>query len=277
MTLAAPAAAPRAHRRRHPLHQGTAQVVPGEAVPALGPRIPVGRQPITGADGTPQAYEFLYRSLASERVGVDGWAAAQQDLATGAVLHSVFADRGVVTAAAGRPAFVNVTRSFLVGALPLPADPARLVLEVVESVQVDAEVVAGVARLRAAGFRIAVDDFVALPDQVRLLPYADYVKIDHRDLVRHGQPLLDLAARHGARLVAEHLETTAALDACVAAGFSLFQGDVVAPTVVLPGAVPTHPIGTQAKPSQGMETQPVPAEAMPVPAAPTALPSATAR
>lgn len=96
----------------------------------------------------------------------------------------------------------------------------------------------GVARLRAAGFRIAVDDFVALPDQVRLLPYADYVKIDHRDLVRLGTPLLDLASRFGARLVAERLETTRALDACVAAGFTLFQGDALAETVVLPGVAP---------------------------------------
>ncbi|WP_258723715.1 EAL domain-containing protein [Cellulomonas sp. NS3] len=245
MTLAAPAAVPRSHRRRHAPAERSGPTGPDDAVAAVGRRIPVGRQPITDPDGTPRAYEFLYRSLASERVGVDRWAAAQQDVATGAVLHSVFADRGVGIAAAGCPAFVNVTRSYLVGALPLPADPARLVLEVVESVQVDAEVLAGVARLRAAGFRIAVDDFVALPDQLRLLPFADFVKIDHRDLVRHGRPLLELASRFGARLVAEHLETTEALDACVTAGFTLLQGDVLAPTVVLPGAEPA-PVGPSA-------------------------------
>lgn len=240
VTLAAPAAAPRSHRRGHAAAVRTGRTGPDDAVAAAGRRIPVGRQPITDPDGTPRAYEFLYRSLSSERVGVDRWAAAEQDVATGAVLHSVFADRGVGVAAAGCPAFVNVTRSYLVGALTLPADPARLVLEVVESVRVDAEVLAGVARLRAAGFRIAVDDFVGLPDQVRLLPFADYVKIDHRDLVRQGRSLLDVASRYGARLVAEHLETTDALDACVTAGFTLFQGDVLATTVVLPGAGPAY-------------------------------------
>jgi EAL and modified HD-GYP domain-containing signal transduction protein len=241
VTPAARTAAARTHRRGHATAEGTGRTAPDDAAAADGRRIPVGRQPITDADGTPRAYEFLYRSLSSERVGVDRWAAAQQDDATGAVLHSVFADRGVGVAAAGCPAFVNVTRSYLVGALALPADPTRLVLEVVESVRVDTEVLAGVSRLRAAGFRIAVDDFVALPDQVRLLPYADYVKIDHRDLVRHGRPLLELASRFGARLVAEHLETTDALDACVTAGFSLFQGDVLATTVVLPGGEPAQP------------------------------------
>lgn len=197
--------------------------------------MPVGRQPISTSDGTPRAFEFLYRSPSSQRVGVDRWNAGRQDVATASVLDSVFADRGVAVAASGCPAFVNVTRSYLVGALQLPADPDRLVLEIVESVPADADVLAGVRRLRAAGYRIAIDDFAALPAQLRLLPYADYVKIDYRDLLQQGAPLVALAARHGARLVAEHLETGAALAACVAAGFSLFQGDVLAPTVVLSG------------------------------------------
>lgn len=247
VTPAAPAAAPRSRRRLAPVER-TGRPGPDAAAASSRARIPVGRQTISDPDGTPRAYEFLYRSSSSERVGVDRWAAAEQDVATSAVLHSVFADRGVHVAAAGCPAFVNVTRSYLVGALALPADPARLVLEVVESVQVDDEVLAGVARLRAAGFRIAVDDFVALPGQVRLLPYADYVKIDHRDLVLHGSGLLDLASRYGARLVAEHLETTQALDACVSAGFSLFQGDVLARTVVLPGAA-TAPVALPGAPT----------------------------
>lgn len=204
--------------------------------PARARRVPLGRQPITSADGTPRAYEFLYRSLSSSPAGVERWAPAEQDGATASVLDSVFANRGVEEAAAGLAAFVNVTRSYLVGTLELPGDPAHLVLEVVESVPADAEVVAGVVRLRRAGYRIAIDDFCGLPAQVRLLPYADFVKVDYRDLVRHGAGLVAFAGRHGAQLVAERLETTAQLALCVAAGFSLYQGDALAPTVVLPGS-----------------------------------------
>lgn len=194
---------------------------------------PLGRQPIVTADGSVLAYEFLYRSPSDEDVRVDRWGAARQDLATRAVLEGVFGGPGVDDVAGNHLAFVNVTRSYVVGERPLPADPARLVLEVVESVPADRDVLAGVAALRAQGYRIAIDDFVALPAQRALLPFADYVKIDHRDLVRLGDPLLQLAGSCGARLVAERIETVDAFDACVQAGFTLFQGDVVAPTVVL--------------------------------------------
>lgn len=237
MTLAARTAAPSPRRRRS---RASRDERPGGHPPvgraAPGARVPLGRQPISTSDGTPRAYEFLYRSLSAQRAGVDRWTPGRQDGATACVLDSVFADRGVLEAASGCPAFVNVTRSYLVGALPLPVDPERLVLEIVESVPADAEVLAGVRRLRAAGYRIAIDDFAGLPAQVDLLPYADYVKVDYRDLARQGASLVALAARYGAQLVAERLETTSALDACVAAGFSLYQGDVLAPTVVLPGA-----------------------------------------
>lgn len=128
------AAASRSRLQRHVARERGEPARPDSPGPAsAGRRIPVGRQPITDRHGTPRAYEFLYRSPSSERVGVDRWVAAQQDVATGAVLHSVFTDRGVGVAAVGCPAFVNVTRSYLVGELALPPDPARLVLEVVES------------------------------------------------------------------------------------------------------------------------------------------------
>ena len=130
-------------------------------------------------------------------------------------------------------AFVNVTRSYLVGELPLPLDPAQLVLEIVESVPADPAVLAGVRALRDRGYRIAIDDFVGLDDQLALLPHADYVKLDIRDLALHGTALVTLAGRFGAVLVAERVEDLSTLEQCVAAGFGLFQGNVVQPTIVL--------------------------------------------
>jgi len=89
-------------------------------------------------------------------------------------------------------AFVNITRSFLVDDRPLPAHAGRLVLEVVESVEADDAVLAGLERLRSRGYRIAIDDFAAEPDQVAMMPWADYVKVDCRDVQRLGE----LAADH---------------------------------------------------------------------------------
>jgi len=193
----------------------------------------LGRQPIVRSDGRTMGYEFLYRAPSRRPVRVDRWTPSRQDGATAAVLDCVFGGSGVASVAADHLAFVNVTRSYLVGDLPLPLDPAQLVLEVVESVPADDEVVAGVKALRGRGYRIAIDDFVGLDDQIALLPHADYVKIDARDLAREGTALIELAARFGAVLVAERVEDRSTVDMCAAAGFTLFQGNVVQPTIVL--------------------------------------------
>ncbi|CAN5403479.1 hypothetical protein BH11ACT1_BH11ACT1_23500 [soil metagenome] len=196
-------------------------------------RARLGRQPIATSHGRTIGYEFLYRSPSRRSVRVDRWTPARQDGATSAVLDCVFGGTGVTSVAADHLAFVNVTRSYLVGELPLPLDPAQLVLEIVESVPADPAVLAGVRALRARGYRIAIDDFVGLDDQLALLPHADYVKLDIRDLALHGTALIQLAGRFGAVLVAERVEDLSTLEQCVAAGFRLFQGNVVQPTIVL--------------------------------------------
>ena len=66
-----------------------------------------------------------------------------------------------------------------------------------------------------------------------LIPYADYVKIDVRDLDRIGPELLELARRHGALLVAERVCDQEIVARCRALGFELFQGDALGPAVTL--------------------------------------------
>ena len=124
-------------------------------------------------------------------------------------------------------AFVNVTRSFVVDDLPLPQPHADLVLEIVETVPADDDVLAGLLRLRERGYSIALDDFAANANQVAMLPYADYVKIDCRELVRHGSALLDVARRDGAALVAERVSDEGLVERCLALGFELLQGDAL--------------------------------------------------
>lgn len=198
-----------------------------------GPRVFVGRQGIIGAGGDVHGYEFLYRAGRQHNLRVDMWPAPAQDRATLRVLQAVFSPTGVRAVAADALVFVNFTRAFLVGELPVPDEPDRLVVEVVESVRTDAAVLGGVRRLRELGFRIAIDDFVGLTSQVALLPYADYVKVDCRDLRTRGPALAELAASTGALLIAERVETSEELDTCTAMGFRFFQGFHLDATLVL--------------------------------------------
>ena len=197
---------------------------PGPAVPH---QLFVGRQGIFTQAGDLHGHEFLYRAGHEHSLRVDRWSPQAQDRATLKVLEATFTSCGALTSTADTLVFINFTRSFIVDALSVPPLPSHLVIEVVESVRADADVLAGVARLRCEGFRIALDDFAGLDSQCALLPYADYVKVDMRDLVLQGPALRDLARSHGATLVAERLETVEDLEACQALGFDLFQGNVL--------------------------------------------------
>ncbi|HEY3438960.1 MAG TPA: EAL domain-containing protein [Actinotalea sp.] len=191
----------------------------------------IGRQSIFTMDGARFGYELLYRS---SRPGspVDTWSAHEQDDATRHVIRSALAC-GLPVLCGARPAFVNATRTLLVGGLDVPPLPSALGIEVVESVVVDAAVLDGVRRLRSQGHLIAVDDFTGTADQLAVLPHADLVKVDMRDLLRVGTDLLRRARAHGAMTVIERVETSEALDRCRALGFDLVQGNLLEPAMVL--------------------------------------------
>jgi len=193
----------------------------------------LGRQGIFDRSGEVFGYELYFRSPHRAPLHVDHWTPEQQDFATAHVIYATFTGSGVTSVARDRYVFVNFTRSYLVDDLPIPFLPEQLVIEVVESVVADNTVIAAVRRLRERGFRIAIDDFVGLTSQRRLLPYADYVKIDVRDLDVEGQPLVDLARSYGAELVAECVESEVMLDTCQSLGFDLYQGRALGQTTVL--------------------------------------------
>src|SRR4029453_15949803 len=93
------------------------------------------------------------------------------------VIRAACPEFGLDALVGARACFINVTREFLVGELPVPFDANQAVLEIVETVDVDDDVVAGGEELGGRGFTIALDDYT--PGQHdRLLPLTTYVKID---------------------------------------------------------------------------------------------------
>jgi EAL and modified HD-GYP domain-containing signal transduction protein len=123
-----------------------------------------------------------------------------------------------------------MTREFLVGDLPLPFEPERVVLEVLETVEIDEEVIAGVAALAARGFKIALDDFVWGSGHERLLGLASYVKLDVLGvpLPEVESALRDVRRYPHIEVLAERIETQEQLDALMDLGFDYFQGHVYA-------------------------------------------------
>ncbi len=127
--------------------------------------------------------------------------------------------------------FVNASRAFLVGEQPLPSPTARIVVEVLEGVDADAEVVAGVTELRSRGYKIAIDDWEGGDDRVALLRLADFVKVDLEAVT--APCLAGIVARAralcpGVVVVVERIETEDDRQVALDAGADLFQGYLLA-------------------------------------------------
>ncbi|GAB1644815.1 EAL and HDOD domain-containing protein [Krasilnikovia sp. MM14-A1259] len=181
----------------------------------------VGRQPIFDRLGGVVAYELLFRGSAD---AVD--AGRRDTFATSQVIVNAFTEFGIPEVVGDRLCFINLTREFLTGELTLPFGPGQVVLEVLETVEVDDEVIAGITELAAAGYRIALDDFVWGSGHERLLDLASYVKLDllDGDLSRLGDIVAECRRRPGLQIVAERLETAEQVALADSYGLELRQG-----------------------------------------------------
>ena len=181
----------------------------------------VGRQPIFDRDLNVVGYELLYRGSATDTRAEFN----DPDLASIQVMLNSFLEIGLDQVVGDYPAYVNLTRNFLVGNIPIPLPADRVVLEVLESVVADDEVLRSLRQLSAQGYRIALDDFVYEECREELVDIADIVKIDvqamsREDVARHVR----LLKGRNLKLMAEKVETHDEYGFCTELGFDFFQG-----------------------------------------------------
>ena len=198
-------------------------------------RVPVlvARQPIFSEHGRTFAYQLSFRAPHHHPELASGWTEREHERATEHVLAATFGRADLERVARGRLLFVRCPRAFLVGELTVPHRPDRLVLEVCCTDPPDAEIIAGLRRLRAEGFQIALPAFTDRPGQRDYLPFADFVKLDVRDLDVEGEPVVRTARSYGAQLVGEYVEDPGALQHARTLGLTLFQGNLLARAGIL--------------------------------------------
>jgi EAL and modified HD-GYP domain-containing signal transduction protein len=88
----------------------------------------VGRQPILDKQGRLFGYELLFRGTAQSVSSGIGGPGDDADAATTSTIISAFSEFGVQLLSGGL-GFVNLTRAFIVGDLPVPFEPEDAVLE----------------------------------------------------------------------------------------------------------------------------------------------------
>lgn len=180
----------------------------------------VARQPILDRQHEVYGYELFYRSGPE-----NSFSHPDIDQAAVRVIHDSIHVFGLEALAADRRAFVNATRQVIVEGLYAELPREQAVVELLESVVPDDEVVEACRRVKAAGYGLALDDFVWHEGCERLLSLADVVKIDVAAV--RGEALAALVERlrpWPVRLLAEKVETAEEHLAALGLGFELFQG-----------------------------------------------------
>lgn len=180
----------------------------------------VGRQPIYDRKQGVMAYELLFRNSEQNFAHIDN-----PDRATSELIVNTLTEFGLNNVVDDKLAFINLTRSFITGALPVPGGQDRLVLEILEDIELDQAVLDGIQRLKQQGYTIALDDFIFHPHLEPLVQIADIVKLDllafeNGGLSDHVRQL----KKYPVKLLAEKVETHEVYQQCVDLGFDYFQG-----------------------------------------------------
>jgi len=197
---------------------GSALSKPVPADPAAGALRYVARQPILDVRGRVHGYELLFRSGPEAAFSGDG------DLATRTMLDNTVIF-GLEKLTAGLPAFVNCTREALTGDLVKVLPPSMTVLEILETLEPTSDLINACRKLKAEGFRLALDDFCWRPGMEPLVQLADYIKVDF--ILTNKADRAELRKRLGplcVAMIAEKVETQEEYKQACLEGFTLFQG-----------------------------------------------------
>lgn len=192
----------------------------------------VGRQPILDRKQELYAYELLFRNSEANSAQVSDDLAA-----TANVITHAFGELGVEQALGPYKGFINCDASLLLSDLPELLPPDKVVLEVLETVEVSPEIVERCAELKRHGFMIALDDFTHEVERWRpLLLLTDIVKVDLLQLDRAQLLETTNALKHyPLRLLAEKVDSRDMADLCRNLGYDYFQGYYFARPSVLTG------------------------------------------
>ena len=177
----------------------------------------VARQPILNLRGHVQGYELLFRN-APEEVLSTGADMAARTMLDNAVIF------GLDWLTNGLPAFVNCTVEALTEELVLVLAPHKTVLTIPGNLELTPKLLEACRRLKARGYRVALDDFTWKPNLRPLVELADYIRMDFSSFGVAERKYLRSVDCASPEMVAKKVESQEDYKRACDEGFKLFQG-----------------------------------------------------
>jgi len=180
----------------------------------------VARQPILDSKQQLVAYELLFRDGKS-----NSFPNINPNQATSNILTNNHLTLGVEQVTGNLPAYINFHSETLIRHFPSFLDAKKVVIEIVEDVEINDELISAVKSLREKGYQLALDDFDFNPKWSVLFPYIDTIKVDVLafSIIEISRFVRELKDFQGT-LLAEKVETLQQFEKLKMLGFTLFQG-----------------------------------------------------
>lgn len=180
----------------------------------------IGRQQILDRKLNTFAYEILFRGKDFDLSAKEGATSATNQVITDTILEI-----GLNELVGQHLAFINFTTQNILDKTPLNLPKDRIVVEVLENVEVDSQVVQNLRELSALGYTIALDDFELTPQWLPLLEFVDIIKLDiMANSLNETCELIAKLKPYNLKLLAEKVETHEEFELLKEWGCELFQG-----------------------------------------------------
>lgn len=180
----------------------------------------IGRQQILDSKLNTFAYEILFRGKDFDLSVEESATSATKQVITDTILEI-----GLNQLVGPHLAFINFTTQNILEKTPLHLPKERIVIEVLENVEVDAQIITNLRELSARGYTIALDDFALTPQWLPLLEFVDIIKLDIMAFsLAETQQLIEKLKPYKLRLLAEKVETQQEFQLLQEWGCELFQG-----------------------------------------------------
>lgn len=181
----------------------------------------VGRQPILDKKENLFAYELLFRSAKSNEIK-DG------EKATAEVIMNSLESIGLSNLTQNKPAFINFTAKMIKNKIFDLLASDSIYIEILETVEVDEEIIEICKELKRQGFKIVLDDFEFKESLIELVKIADIIKIDFLNSTKKDRKetlyLIKSKYNKEVKFLAEKIENYSHLKEAKQFNYDYYQG-----------------------------------------------------
>jgi c-di-GMP-related signal transduction protein len=179
----------------------------------------LARQPIFDKNMKIYGYELLYRQS-----GENFFSGIDDDQATAELIYNTFLVMGLQDLTDGANAFINFSKDLIDSDVPFLLPKHNIIVEILEREETTPATVDACKRIKAMGYRLALDDFVFNQNNCLLIDMADIIKIEFPAVSSDAQYRLIQKYGKTVTFLAERIETREEYQQAAAMGYDLFQG-----------------------------------------------------